>query len=130
VAEVAESNSGICEVLEFFSMWLSVRIKQMQSSPTTKFCKTATCPSAEILLKYRDSGVAGERRRAIENHLSACDFCSAEFQLLKSYRVEIRREPRAEIPAAVRHLAEHLLKRSKREFKPFADLTKLPQLSH
>ncbi|MDQ3818994.1 MAG: hypothetical protein M3362_15140, partial [Acidobacteriota bacterium] len=49
------------------------------------FCKRATCPSSQTLLAYTTQELAREQMVNVEEHLDACDFCCAEFQLLTKH---------------------------------------------
>ena len=78
-------------------------------SSIRNFCKTARCPSSEMLLRYRRRHVTITERLSTEKHLRECDFCSAELQLLQRHQVEVE-EPRvAEMPSNLRRLAENFL---------------------
>ncbi len=84
----------------------------MRCSSTAEFRKLKTCPSAETLLLYRDTGLALERQKKIAAHLNSCDFCGAEMQLLSRHR----RLPKCavpvkaiEMPLSLRRLAEDLI---------------------
>ncbi len=78
---------------------------------TTRFCKTAQCPSSEILLRYRRRRLPIKDTAAIEIHLRACDFCSAELQLLRQHRNGVEHYRSVEVPPHLRRLAEDLLPR-------------------
>ena len=77
-----------------------------------KFCKTSTCPSSETLLRYRRHRLSFGDRAAIETHLRACDFCSAELQLLMRHRSSLEEYRSVEMPSQLRRLAEDLLTRT------------------
>ena len=74
------------------------------------FCKRATCPSSETLLAYTTRELATEQSVLIEEHLDACDFCGAEFQLL-THHAPLAEEDCApvDIPSNLRCLAQSLL---------------------
>ena len=72
------------------------------------FCKTARCPSSEMLLRYREQVVSVADRIFIRKHLIDCDFCSAEFELLKRHQLKAEESPPAEMPSQLRRLAETL----------------------
>lgn len=84
----------------------------MGSSSTAEFRKTRSCPSAETLLLYRRAGLGHARRRKVVAHLAACDFCSAELQLLAHHpatpALPYAPQP-VPMPAALCRLAEDLL---------------------
>jgi hypothetical protein len=46
------------------------------------FVKRPECPPSGALLAYAGESVTGWMREGIEMHLTHCDFCSAELQLL------------------------------------------------
>src|SRR6266852_3277230 len=93
-----------------------------------KFHKTARCPSSQTLLAYRRR-LSIKDRVAVEVHLSSCDFCSAELQLLTRHRYRGEESSMTEIPASLRRLAEDIL-RTARPFKQLEDLAETRQLSH
>ncbi len=95
----------------------------------TKFRKTARCPSSQTLLAYRRRRLSLRDRVAVEVHLSSCDFCSAELQLLTRHRYRGEESGITEIPASLRRLAEDIL-RTARPFKHLEDLAETRQLSH
>jgi hypothetical protein len=78
-----------------------------------RFRKTARCPSSETLLGFRRSRVTISERLLIEAHLRECDFCSAELELLKRHRHDVRDDSIAEMPTGVRRLATTLLCKTK-----------------
>jgi hypothetical protein len=45
---------------------------------TARFRKLRTCPSAEVLILYKDAVLTSEREERVARHLDACDFCGAE----------------------------------------------------
>jgi hypothetical protein len=75
----------------------------------TKFRKTIECPSSQTLLRYRRQRLPKKDGEAIEIHLSQCDFCSAELQLLSRHRNVEENYRLTEIPAQLRRLAEDSL---------------------
>jgi hypothetical protein len=52
-------------------------------------------------------------RLLIETHLRECDFCSAELELLKRHRHDVRDDSISEMPSGVRRLAKTLLGQTK-----------------
>ncbi len=84
----------------------------MISTSATKFYKQATCPASEKLLSYHACALTEEQCRRITVHLAACDFCSAELQLLIEHppceASEMLLED-AKMPLSLRRLAEALL---------------------
>ena len=84
----------------------------MRSSSTAAFYKHRSCPSAEVLLLYIETGLAVEKHRRVAAHLATCDFCGAEMQLLASHnsdQVETDETLVAEMPRHLRRLAEDLM---------------------
>ena len=76
------------------------------------FCKRATCPSSEILLAYTTRELTTEQSVLIEEHLDACDFCGAEFQLLTKHAPLTEAEEECapvDMPSNLRCLAQSLL---------------------
>jgi hypothetical protein len=89
----------------------------MSSSPPGKFCKTASCPSSEKLLNYRRQKLPDGEGTVIKIHLRGCDFCNAELELLKRYRLSDGRSYRlAEMPVGFRRLVEDLFRNTARGF--------------
>lgn len=81
----------------------------MYRASTARFRKLRTCPTSEALALYGEAG--RERGEAIERHLSACEFCGAELQLLSKHYARGRAAFNAarEMPRHLRRLAEELL---------------------
>lgn len=82
----------------------------MRSSSTARFRKLRTCPSTEALLLH--GRATGTSRDAVAAHLSACDFCGAEMQLLSHFPPPTTKAlpfVAPEIPRALLRLAEDLL---------------------
>ena len=102
----------------------------MSSTFNSLFCKTAACPTSQALLAYHRSLLNSKELAFIESHVSSCDFCSAELQLLARYRCEAEDYSFAEMPIQLRRVAEALLNRSTLPFKGFAELVEHGQLSH
>jgi hypothetical protein len=83
----------------------------MRSLSLVVFGKTKVCPPSEALLLNSKTTLTGVRSDAINTHLSECDFCGAETQLLTKHppsTVAISTR-RYEMPIALRHLAEGLM---------------------
>ena len=57
----------------------------MRSCGTVTFRKLQTCPASGVLLRYHETTLARQAGRAVADHLSACDFCAAELQLLSKF---------------------------------------------
>jgi hypothetical protein len=93
-------------------MAVSFRTNMRHSSPANNFRKTARCPSSQTLLRYRRHRLPIADRAEIEIHLRACDFCSAEVQLLTRHRNYVEESRVVEMPRQLRRLAEDLLTRS------------------
>jgi len=84
----------------------------MSSSPRSDFEKKRRCPSSAVLLSYQQHGLTRTPASPITDHLAACDFCSAELQLLTNYPAtpESTESPLTPpIPDDLRILAEALL---------------------
>lgn len=93
------------------------------------FCKTARCPTSQALLAYHRLDLATKDHGAIEIHLTVCDFCGAELQLLNRYRDDAEEYSFAEMPAQLRRLAEDLLNNAA-TIKGFTALGETRRLSH
>ena len=77
---------------------------------TRMFGKQATCPSAETLVSYGTASLSKELTAGVRRHLSACEFCGAELQLLTRHRPPANeRYVYTKMPAALRYLAESLM---------------------
>jgi N-acyl-D-aspartate/D-glutamate deacylase len=106
------------------------RNPSMHSSFASLFCKTARCPASQALLAHHRAVPSFDDHDYIESHLASCDFCSAELQLLRRYCGEAEEYSFAEMPAALRRLAEDLMTRSTEPFRGFAQLRENRQLLH
>ncbi|MCA1629404.1 MAG: hypothetical protein LC785_08125 [Acidobacteria bacterium] len=60
----------------------------MRSCRTVTFSKLRACPSSGALLRYHEKALSGETRRLVNDHVSSCDFCGAELQLLSKFPPE------------------------------------------
>ena len=102
----------------------------MPSSLTGLFCKTALCPTSQALLAYHHLDLAPKDHVSVETHLTSCDFCCAELQLLNFYRGDAEEYSFVEMPSQLRRLAEDLLKNSAAAIRGFAEPGERDQLSH
>lgn len=91
---------------------VSLGTNMKPSSAANHFCKTARCPSSHTLLCYHRHRLPLVDRTEIEIHLRACDFCSAELQLLMRHRGNAEECRVVEMPGQLRRLAEDLLTRT------------------
>ena len=91
------------------------------------FCKTARCPTSQALLAYHRLDLPTKDHVSIGTHLTSCDFCGAELQLLKRCRGEAEEYSFVEMPSQLRRLAEDLLKNSAVTIRGFGERR---QLSH
>jgi hypothetical protein len=57
----------------------------MGSLSTATFRKRKTCPSSQVLLLYCDATLVTAARPIVAEHVSTCDFCGAEVQLLSEF---------------------------------------------
>jgi hypothetical protein len=73
------------------------------------FRKTAACPASTTLLSFRARRLSPMVARLIEQHLDACEFCSAELPLLAHHRTDPGPFKPPEIPMNLRILAESIL---------------------
>lgn len=95
----------------------------MRSSRTAGFRKLRTCPQSEALSVYCQGGTNAMRRASITAHVSACDFCSAEAQLLSRFPPQAVALPftTLAIPVGLRRLAEDVLSMPSLSSARFAD---------
>jgi hypothetical protein len=94
----------------------------MKTYRTTIFCKQLTCPSAETLLSYGAASLASELKTDVTTHLSGCDFCEAELQLLTRHAPRaVQHDEKTKMPASLRYLAESLLAGSLLRAESFAE---------
>ena len=77
-----------------------------------RFNKGRSCPSSQSLLAYHRAGLPAHQLHRVESHLTDCDFCNAELQLLTRHQSHLEEFAVAEMPAQLRVLAEQLLKHS------------------
>lgn len=77
------------------------------------FCKNPSCPTSQDIFAYQAENIAVNERADIQIHISNCDFCGAEAEIYSRYPVN-KNEPKqnADIPIALRELAESLLNNS------------------
>lgn len=75
-----------------------------------EFCKQRDCPSSEMLLIYSHQEGRSLRVQSIDSHLTKCEYCNAELQLL------MRRPPEnlaplvtPKLPLALRLFAQQFL---------------------
>ena len=85
----------------------------MRSLAVSEFEKGRQCPSSEVLLSYQQRDLTSGQTSQIAFHLAACDFCSAELQLLSrcSPPGELYESP--PMPVTLQALAEALLNRNR-----------------
>jgi len=81
------------------------------SRSTAPFRKTAACPASATLLSFRTNRLSAEAVTLVKDHLSACDFCSAELPLLAHHQPLSGGLKVPEIPEGLRILAESILSR-------------------
>jgi hypothetical protein len=95
----------------------------MRSSSTARFRKLRTCPSTEALLLHGRASSTGGRRDTIAAHVSACDFCGAEMQLLSHFTPSANALPFVahEIPRPLLRLAEDLMNETTLQRARFAE---------
>lgn len=85
----------------------------MFSTKLSDFYKNENCPASHELLEYQNGEVEAADGNEIREHLSSCEFCSAEVEFYFHYpQADVAFEPAevAEIPAPLYELAEALLK--------------------
>ncbi|MBA3321233.1 MAG: hypothetical protein H0T45_07265 [Pyrinomonadaceae bacterium] len=94
----------------------------MGSTSTAKFRKGQTCPSADLLVRYGQASVPLDTCREVSAHLSNCDFCGAEWQLLVKHppaAMKLEDSP-AKIPPHLYRLAIEMLMKTIRTGKASA----------
>jgi hypothetical protein len=85
----------------------------MSALPGSEFEKRRECPSSEALLSYQQRGLNRRQTSQIVFHLAACDFCTAELQLLSRYPAAVESPETPPVPVSLRTLAEALLNRNR-----------------
>ena len=89
----------------------------MRSLSTATFRKQRSCPSSRVLLCYHDATLARRASQLVAEHLSACDFCGAELQLLSKFPPRgAARIQHARMPWHLYRLAKDLLALSAGDF--------------
>lgn len=86
------------------------------------FCKSGVCPTAESLLAFANAELTQPEMFFISAHLTSCDFCSAELHFLTSFPPAEAKCEEAEIPFALKQLAEALLCSKQTGFQVLEDL--------
>ncbi len=75
-----------------------------------------------MLVSYGASSLAPDLKARIISHLAACEFCSAELQLLTKHApLAPARYEQAKMPMPLKYLAESLLAGSLLQMESFAD---------
>lgn len=79
------------------------------------FCKNEDCPPSQDLLAFLNGDVPLNEGKDIRQHLSICEFCSAEVDFYKRYpQIDEPAEIRSpEIPKPLFELAEALIGRKR-----------------
>ena len=93
----------------------------MRSSRKAGFRKVLTCPRTEALLSL--SRGETKAQKSVKAHVSSCDFCGAEMQLLSRFPPPANALPFAvfSIPAPLSLLAQEILAESSFNRARFAD---------
>lgn len=105
--------------------------KYMNFHTADDFCKRQVCPSAENLLGYYRLELPSNSMQRVAAHLSKCEFCNAELQLLQTFS-SLEAETKiteTEMPPALRQLAETLLGNRQNEFRLLRKLFNDKELS-
>lgn len=84
-------------------------VTNMTAAFASLFNKKVGCPSSQDLLEYDQFRLDSARSLRVEAHLTNCDFCNAELQLLNRYQNNQDEYSFAEMPLQLRGLAERLL---------------------
>jgi len=85
----------------------------MRSLTGSEFEKKRQCPSSEVLLSYQQRDLTRGQTSQTASHLAACDFCSAELQLLSQSPSAGESYESPPLPVTLRALAEALLRRNR-----------------
>jgi hypothetical protein len=96
----------------------------MNLSGLRLFCKKATCPPTTYLIQYLSEELFPTRLKRLERHLSSCDFCGAELQLLAKHPLNSQEEKYVTpvMPEHLRLLAKALLTDRLSSAEPFVEL--------
>jgi lipoate synthase len=87
------------------------------SSKMITFCKNATCPSSQNLLRFQKSEISFEEGELISRHIGVCDFCAAEVEFYAHYpQSEEEKIAKVEIPVPLFELASALLGNKHKDF--------------
>jgi hypothetical protein len=89
----------------------------MSQKTAAHFCKRGVCPTAETLLGFHRAELSATKARCVSEHLTECEFCCAEFDFLTAYPPNEEKITNAEMPSALRDLAEALLGGRQGEFR-------------
>ncbi len=82
----------------------------MGARSTAAFRKHKTCPPSETLLLFGDAKLSRAATGRVAAHLSACDFCDAELQMLSHFPpAGPPQSAPAEMPWVLYRLAAELL---------------------
>jgi len=84
----------------------------MPSTSTARFRKLRTCPQTETLLTFYTGARETARAGRVAEHISSCDFCGAEAQMLSRHAQTADALPFAAplaLPTHLRRLAEDVL---------------------
>lgn len=88
-------------------------------APAGDFRKQRECPASDDLLAYARRSLPSLKRQSVRMHLSKCDFCGAELQLLSSHPpVEEAPHAPARVPLSLLLLAGRSLPRRHDPKKP------------
>lgn len=80
-----------------------------------QFTKQTGCPAAATLVAYQDGALSVLARQATAAHLTNCEFCAAEAQLLGAHRAPAAADAATPpVPFALLALAESALAASPR----------------
>jgi hypothetical protein len=96
----------------------------MATAFASLFNKKVGCPSSQDLLDYDQACLDSAHSLRIKAHLTDCDFCNAELQLLNCYQNTRDEYAPPEMPLHIRRLAERLLHTSA---VPFLALPRLEE---
>ena len=81
----------------------------MFSIKMVTFCKSAICPSSQVLLTFENGEVSIAEKARIEAHLGVCEFCASEVEFYAHYPQAEESVATVEIPIPLYELAQALL---------------------
>ena len=78
-------------------------------SVMSSFCKNADCPSSQRLLAFQTGEIEPAEERAINAHLSVCEFCEAEVDFYECFPPVEEKVTAGRMPQPLFELASALM---------------------